>query len=164
MDTQSIFTYQIACGWACSSANARITSCPGQCGASLTFLFTFLCYPSKRWILRCQPVDKSPLQYISINALSQGKQFRWFSTELRLGCQFEARVQHKGSLLIPPAASAWADPALICADVNLKKLSWSHYCYSASTLGRKQEQNLSQDHNISRLICPLYTLAASEIL
>lgn len=103
-----------------------------------------------------KPLDKSPLRYISISAHLQGKQFLWFSTELRLGCQFEARVQHTGRLLIPQAASAWAGPALICVDVNLRWLSWSHYCYSGFTLGRKQEQELSQDHNISRSICPLY--------
>lgn len=127
-------------------------------------LFTFLCYANKRWLPRCQLVDKSPLWYISISAHLQGKQFLWFSAELRVGCQFEARVQHAGRCLVPQAASTWADPALIYADIKLKWLSWSHYCYSGFALGRKQEQNLSQDRNISRLICPLYTLAASGIL
>lgn len=60
---------------------------------NLTFLFTLLCYANKRWIQRCQPVDKSPPQHISINTHLQGKQFLWFSAELRLGCQFEARVE-----------------------------------------------------------------------
>lgn len=71
--------------------------------------------------------------------ICRASKFLWFSTELRLGCQFEARVQHTGRRLIPQAASAWAGPALICVDVNLRWLSWSHYCYSGFTLGRKQE-------------------------
>lgn len=136
--------------------------CPVQKWAH--FLFTFLCYANKRWLARRQPVDKSPLQYISINAHLQGKQFLWFSAEIRVGCQFEVRVQHTDRLLMSQAASTCADHALIYAHVNLKWLSWSHYCDSRFTLGRKQEQNMSQDHNISRLICPLYMLAASGTL
>lgn len=162
LNTQSTFTYHTPWGWACSSPIARITSYPAQCRTNLMYLFTFLCYANKRWIPRCQPLDKSPLRCISINAHLQGKQVLWFSTELRLGCQFEARVQHTGRLLIPQAASAWAGPALICVDVNLRWLSWSHYCYSGFTLGRKQEQVLSQDHNISRSIYPLCTLQLVE--
>lgn len=157
MDTPSIFAYQFPCSWACSSANTRTASCPDRCRAKLTFLFTFLCYANQRWILRCQPVDKSPLQCISTNAHLQGKQFLCFPTELRLRRQFEARVPRAGRTLIPQAASAWAGSALVYADVNLKWLSWSHYCYCGFTLGRKPEQSLSQDCSISRSICPLCT-------